>query len=51
MKTLTFDESEIQRVSAIVMDGDREEALVFLRSVIWERIRDKESKPCGPKAV
>ena len=52
MKSVTFDDREIQLVRAIVMDKDREEALKFLTDVIWERvIKDTESKACGPKPV
>ena len=53
MKTLMFDDSEVQRLRAIVTDKDREETLEFLTSVVWERIKeeDKESKACGPKVV
>lgn len=50
MKTLMFDDSEIQRLRAIIMDEDKEGALEFL-SVIWDRIKEKESKACGPKPV
>ena len=49
MKTVTFDDREIQLVRAIVMDKDREEALKFLTDVIWERvIKDTEPKSLRP---
>ena len=52
MKSVTFDEREIQLVRAIVMDKDREEALKFVTDVIWERVmNDTEAKACGPKPV
>lgn len=52
MKSVTFDDREIQLVRAIVMDKDREGALKFLTDVIWERaIKDTEPKACGPKPV
>lgn len=52
MKTVTFDDRELQLVRAIVMDKDKEEALKFLTDVIWERVsKDTESKACGPKPV
>ena len=51
VKTLTFDDNEMQRLRAIIMDKDREEALAFLTEVIWDRIKEKDSKACGPKAV
>jgi len=51
LKTLTFDDTEIQQVRAIVMDQDGKEALEFLTAVIWERMKEKDSKACGPKPV
>ncbi len=51
MKTIMFDDREIQLVNAIVIDKDKEEALEFLTKVIWERVKAKESKACGPKTV
>ena len=51
MKTIMFDDREIQLLTGIVIDKDKEEALKFLTNVIWERVKDKESKACGPKAV
>lgn len=49
-KTLTFEDNEIQQLRAIIMDQDKTEALQFLANV-WERIKEKDSKACGPKAV
>jgi len=51
MKTIMFDDREIQLLTAIVIDKDKEEALKFLTNVIWDRVKDNESKACGPKAV
>lgn len=51
MKTIMFDDGEIQLLTAIVIDKDKEGALKFLANAIWERVKDKESKACGPKAV
>lgn len=51
MKTVMFDEKEVQLLTAIVIDKDKEEALKFLTEVIWERVKDRESKACGPKPV
>ncbi len=51
MKTIMFDDREIQLLTAIVMDKDKDEALKFLTDVIWERVKEKESKACGPKVV
>ena len=50
MKTVTFDDNELQRLRMIVIDQDKGEALDFLVA-IWERIKDKESTACGPKVV
>jgi CRP-like cAMP-binding protein len=46
-----FDDAEIQRLQTIVMDKDSQGALQFLTHVIRDRIKDKDSKACGPKAV
>ncbi|HME46434.1 MAG TPA: hypothetical protein VKF36_25345 [Syntrophorhabdales bacterium] len=51
MKTIMFEDKEVQLLAAIVMDKDKEEALKFLTDVIWDRVKDKDSKACGPKAV
>ncbi len=51
MRTITFDDRELQLLNAIVIDKDQQEALKFLTTVIWERVKDRESKACGPKAV
>ncbi|MBW1721203.1 MAG: hypothetical protein JRH13_09390 [Deltaproteobacteria bacterium] len=40
---LDFSEQEIMRIEAILMDGDREEALLFLKEVIRPKIRSKGS--------
>ena len=50
MKTVTFNDSEVQRLRTIVIDQDKEEALDFVVA-IWEGIKDKESTACGPKPV
>ncbi len=52
MKSVTFDDRELQLLRAIVMDNDKEEALKFVTDVIWEKVgKDTESKACGPKPV
>jgi hypothetical protein len=51
MKTIMFDERELQVLTAIVVDRDKEGALRFLTEVIWERVKEKEIKACGPKSV
>jgi hypothetical protein len=49
-KTLIFDDNEIQQLRAIITDQEKAEALQFLNS-LWERVKEKDSKACGPKAV
>ena len=51
MKTVMFDDREVQTLTAIVIDKDKEEALKFITNVIWERIKENESRACGPKPV
>ena len=51
MKTVMFDDREVQLLTGIVLDKDKEEALRFLTEIILERIKDRESKACGPKPV
>ncbi len=51
MKSIILDDREVQLLTAVVMDKDKEEALKFLTDVLWDRIKDKDSKACGPKAV
>lgn len=50
MKTVTFDDKEVQLLRTIVFDQDKNEALAFAVS-LWERIKDKEAQACGSKAV
>ena len=38
-------------MTAIVIDKDKEGALKFITNVIWERIKEDESRACGPKVV
>ena len=51
MKTITLDDKEMQLLAAVVMDSDKEGALNFLTNIIWEKVKEKEPKACGPKAV
>ena len=51
MKTIMFDDREIQLLTAIVIDKNKEEALKFLTNVFWEKVKDREPKACGIKAV
>jgi hypothetical protein len=50
MKTIKFSDKEIQRLEAILIDGDKDAALEVI-SNIWDRVKNRESKACGPKAV
>ena len=50
MKTIDFDDKELQSLRAIVLDKDKEEALRFVVD-LWDRVREKESKACGPKSA
>ncbi len=51
MKSIILDDREVQLLTAVVMDKDKEEALKVLTDVLWDRIKDKDSKACGPEAV
>jgi len=35
MKTVMFDDREVQLLTGIVLDKDKEEALRFLTEVVW----------------
>lgn len=48
MKTIELSDKEIQRLEAILIDKDKDEALKVIAN-IWDRAKDKESKGCGPK--
>ncbi len=41
MKTIVFNEGEIQLITAIVLDKDKEQALRFLTDVIWKGSKTK----------
>jgi hypothetical protein len=50
-RTISLTEQESQRVDAILLDRDKEEALKFLKEVIKEKLKTTQSRACGPKAV
>jgi hypothetical protein len=50
VKTITFDDKEMQILRAIVVDGDKEEALRFVVD-LWDRVKEKEPQACGPKSA
>jgi hypothetical protein len=50
-RTIRLTGEEIQRIEAILLDRDKEEALRFLKDVIKERLKVSEGHACGPKPV
>ena len=48
---IQLTEQEVQRVEAILLDRDRDEALRFLKDVVKEKLRLISSHACGPKRV
>jgi len=50
-RAIHLTEQEIQRIEAILLDRDKDEALRFLKEVIKEKLRVSASVACGPKSV
>ena len=50
MKTIEFSDKELQRLEAILIDKDKDEALKVIAD-IWDRAKGKDSQACGPKVV
>lgn len=50
-RAIQLTEEEIQRMEAILLDRDEEEALRFLKDVIKEKLRVTGTRACGPKPV
>jgi hypothetical protein len=50
-RAIKLDEQEIQRMEAILLDRDKEEALRFLKDVINGKLRVTATRACGPKPV
>ena len=50
-RAIQLTEQEIQRVEAILLDRDKDEALKFLKDVIKEKLRVTTARACGPKSV
>jgi hypothetical protein len=48
MKTVAFDDKEMQILRTIVVDGDKEAALRYVVD-LWDRVKEKEPQACGPK--
>ena len=45
---ITFSPLEVERLLAILMDEDRDDALVFLKEVLERKIKDKLRPHCVP---
>lgn len=45
---ITFDPLEVQRAMQVVMDDDREGALLFMRSCLDRKLRDALRPHCVP---
>ena len=50
-RAIQLTEQEIQRMEAILLDRDEEEALRFLKDVIKEKLRVTVTRACGPKSI
>lgn len=50
-KVIRLSAQEIQRLEAILLDKDKEDALRFLREVVQEKLTGTTGHPCGPKPV
>jgi hypothetical protein len=48
--TVTFNDTEQQRIEAIVIDKDQDEALEFC-SILLDKFKKHEGHACGPKAA
>jgi len=50
-RVIRLTEQELQRIDAILLDRDKEDALRFLRDVIKEKLKVTPSHACGPTPV
>jgi hypothetical protein len=48
--TLTFSDVEQQRIEAILIDKDQDEALKYLSNLL-EKVKEHPGHACGPKVV
>lgn len=48
--TITFSDAEQQRIEAIVIDKDKDEALRYLSDLL-DKVREHPGHACGPKVV
>ena len=46
-----FTEQEVQRIEAILLDKDKNEALRFIEEVLKGKLKRTPSTACGPKPV
>ncbi len=47
---ITLDEKEIEEIKMIINDDDKEDALAFLRDIIYKKMNDAlRERKCGPK--
>lgn len=49
--TISLTEQETQRIEAILLDRNKEEALKFLKEMIKGKPKATQSHACGPKGV
>ena len=49
--TIGLTDQEVQKIQAIIVDRDKEEAFRFLVDVIKERLKTPTSHACGPVKV
>jgi hypothetical protein len=45
---IEFSPLEVERLLAILMDEDREDAFLFLKEVLERKIKDKSRPHCSP---
>ncbi len=50
-RMIELSDQEVQRIEAILLDRDRDEALRFLNDVIKKKLHVTSSHACGPKPV
>lgn len=48
--TVTFSDAEQQRIEAIVIDKDQDEALRYMADLL-DKIKEHPGHACGPKVV
>lgn len=48
---IKLTDQEVQKIQAIILDRDKEEAFKFLVDVIKEKLKAPTSRACGPTPV